>query len=218
MKNNIAQFGGDPTKVTIWGESGGSRSVNFLAASPLLKGLARGAIAESHTTFGPMLTLAEAEANGVKFASSIGKSSLAALRAASADELLEASIKTPQGLNGAIVDGWFLPQDLYTTYSQGKQNDIPLITGATNDEGGNIGGIGAAAGGGRGAAAPDSLATYIACVKQAFGDKADALLKLYPARDDAQARQAYHDVYRDINFAGHRTWAKLQSTTGKAPA
>ena len=49
-------------------------------------------------------------------------------------------------------------------------------------------------------------------------EKADTLLKLYPARDDAQAKQAYHDVYRDINFAGHRTWARLQSTTGKAPA
>jgi para-nitrobenzyl esterase len=220
VKRNIAQFGGDPAKITIWGESGGSRSVNFLAASPLLKGLARGAIAESHTTFGRMLTLAEAEAGGVKFASAAGKASLAELRAAPAGELLEASIKHPQGLNGAIVDGWFLPQDLYTTYSQGKQNDIALITGATNDEGGNIGGIGAAppGGGGRGAAPPDSLATYAAWAKQTFGDKADTLLKLYPARDDAQAKQAYHDVYRDINFAGHRTWARLQSTTGKAPA
>jgi para-nitrobenzyl esterase len=43
-------------------------------------------------------------------------------------------------------------------------------------------------------------------------------LTLYLAHDDGQARQAYHDVYRDINFAGHRTWARLQSTTGKAPA
>ena len=153
MKNNIAQFGGDPDKITIWGESGGSRSVNFLAASPLLKGLVRGAIAESHTTFGRMRTLAEAEASGVKFAKAIGKTSLADLRATPAEELLEASIRTPQGLNGAIVDGWFLPQDLYTTYSQGKQNDIPLITGATNDEGGNIGGIGAPPGG-AGAAPP----------------------------------------------------------------
>lgn len=217
VKHNIAQFGGDPSKITIWGESGGSRSVNFLAASPLLRGLVRGAIAESHTTFGRMLTLGEAEENGVKFAQSIGKSSLAELRAASADELLEASIKTPQGLNGAIVDGWFLPQDLYTTYSQGKQNDIALITGATNDEGGNMGGIGRSGARGR-TAPPDSLETYIAWAKQTFGDKSDRLLKLYPARDDAQAKMAYHDVYRDINFAGHRTWAKLQSTTGKAPA
>jgi para-nitrobenzyl esterase len=216
VKNNISQFGGDPSKITIWGESGGSRSVNFLVASPLLKGLARAAIAESHTTFGRMLTLDEAEANGAKLAAAIAKPSLSALRAASAEELLDASVKTPRGLNGAIVDGWFLPQDIYTIYSQGKQNDLALITGATNDEGGNISGIGAAAGGGRGSA-PETLAAYIAWAKQTFGDKAGALLSLYPARDDAQAKRAYHDVYRDINFVGHRTWAKLQSTTGKAP-
>jgi para-nitrobenzyl esterase len=218
VRNNIAQFGGDPAKITIWGESGGSRSVNFLAASPLLKGLVRGAIAESHTTFGRMPALSDAEANGVKFAASIGKTSLAALRAAPASELLDASIKNPQGLNGAIVDGWFLPADLYTTYAQGKQNDVPLITGATNDEGGNIATIGATAPGRGGRVGPpDSLSSYTEWANRTFGDKAPALLKLYPATNDREAKLAYHDVYRDINFAGHRTWAKLQSTTGKAP-
>ena len=222
VKNNITQFGGDPGKVTMFGESGGCRSVNWLAASPLVKGLVRGAIAESHTVFTRMMTLQEAERMGAGFSNSVGKPSLAALRAMPAQDLLEASNKTPAATNGAIVDGWFLPQDIYTIYSQGKQNDIPLITGVTNDEGGGIAGVGApgagrgAGGGGRGAT-PNSLATYTAWVKQTFGARADDIFKSYPAKSDAEAAKAYHDIYRDINFAGHRTWAKLQATTGKSP-
>src|SRR5262245_24541302 len=49
VKNNIAQFGGDPGNVTIFGQSGGSRSVAFQMASPLAKGLFHRAIAQSHT-------------------------------------------------------------------------------------------------------------------------------------------------------------------------
>ncbi len=236
VKNNISQFGGDPNKVTMFGESGGCRSVNWLAASPLTKGLARAAIAESHTVFGRMLTLSDAEKMGAEFGKAAGKPSLAALRAMSAQELLDASLQNTAATNGAIVDGWFLPQDVYTIYSQGKQNDIPLITGVTNDEGGNIEapgagrgaagaarGAGAAArgaggGGGRRGGPPETLAAYLEYAKRTFGARADALLKLYPAKNDAEAKRAYHDVYRDINFAGHRTWAKFQATTGKAPA
>jgi para-nitrobenzyl esterase len=216
VKNNIAQFGGDPDKITIFGESGGSRSVNWLVASPLFKGLARAAVGQSHTVFGRMLTLAEAEAMGSGFGMKIAKPSLAALRAMPAQDLLAASLSTPAANNGAIVDGWFLPQDIYTIYAQGKQNDIALITGVTNDEGGNIRAPGATAGGGR-SGPPQTLAAYTAWAKESFGEKSEALLRLYPASSDAQARQAYHDVYRDINFAGHRTWARLQATTGKSP-
>jgi para-nitrobenzyl esterase len=213
VKNNIAHFGGDADKVTIWGESGGSRSVNFLAASPLLKGYARGAIAESHTSLGRMTTLAGAEATGVAFAKAAGKTSMADLRAMSAADILDVFEKNQTGLNGAIVDGWFLPDDIYTIYSRGRQNDLPLITGGTNDEGGNLGAGGT---GGRGGS-PDNLTKYRQWAKQNFGDQSDRLLALYPATTDAEAVKAYHDVNRDINYAGHRTWAKLQATTGKAP-
>jgi len=58
------------------------------------------------------------------------------------------------------------------------------------------------------------VTAYTTWIRQVFGARADALLKAYPARNDAEAARAYHDVYRDINFAAHRTWAKLQVTTG----
>jgi len=216
VKNNIVKFGGDPDKVTVFGESGGSRSVNFLVPSPLFKGYARGAIAESHTSLGRMRSLAEGEADGVALAKAAGKNSLAELRAMSAEETLDAWQKKPQGLTAATVDGWFLPTDIYTIYSQGKQTDIPLITGVTNDEGGNLVALGAP-GNPQGSGTPKTLAAYNQWMRNSFGSYADKLLKLYPANNDAEALTAYHDVQRDINFAGHRTWAKLAATTGKSP-
>ena len=228
VKKNIAQFGGDPDKVTIFGQSAGCGSVNLLAVSPLAKGLFRAGIGQScgGSFLGRITTLAEAETMGAQFGGAIGKPSLAALRAMPAQALLEASNgtsatssdldaphapltlsppsrKPPASTRSAIVDGWFLPHDIYTAYAQGKQNDITLITGSTNDEGPQGESLGS------GAAAPaNTLAAYTAWVKQLFGARADALLKLYPAKTDAEAARAYHDVRRDIVLAGHRAWAE----------
>jgi para-nitrobenzyl esterase len=86
VKNNVAQFGGDPNKVTMFGQSAGCGAVNYLSASPLAKGLVRGGIAQSFRTFRRMITLAEAENMGAQFAQAIGRSSVAALRAMSAEK------------------------------------------------------------------------------------------------------------------------------------
>lgn len=174
VQRNIGAFGGDPAKVMIFGQSGGSRSVNWVQASPLATGLFRAAAGESHAVFGAMTSLAQAEEQGTKFAEGIGKPSLAALRAMTADDLEDASIKNPSGMTGAIVDGWMLPQDVTAIFAAGRQNDVALLTGATNDETGNIRGPGGAR---RRGAAPTTVAGHLEWVKTTLGPKADAFLE-----------------------------------------
>ncbi|KAK4699141.1 hypothetical protein P7C70_g7125, partial [Phenoliferia sp. Uapishka_3] len=159
IQKYIAQFNGDPTKVTVWGESAGSISIALQMVAfdgdltkPKTKGsttpLFRGAFMESGAQLPTGSIL-----NGQEYYDSIALAtgctntdsakSLACLRAAPYDAVVAAMDQTPgvlsyQGLRNAWLprtDGTFITHDAQLLVSQGKIATLPFIIGDCDDEG-----------------------------------------------------------------------------------
>jgi len=200
VQRNIARFGGDPASVMIFGHSAGAANVVSLLASPLAKGLFHRALALSGTSLAVRTTLAEAEKAGVTFAQTLGAPSLAALRQKPAEEVLRA--KQPR--MGPVVDGWVLPQDVYSIFAAGRQSRVPLVVGTVADDAPGAGTAPTAA-----AAHTDARSTY--------GERADRYLKLYPATTDAEAAKSAHAFRTNSALANARLLARLHSKTAQSP-
>lgn len=204
IKANIAQFGGDPNNVTVFGESAGACMAAALVGSPEAKGLINRAISESGAWMGlgitNMMTREAAEKQAVAAADKIGAKTLAELRALPAQDAYD---KLPR--TGMIVDGWVIPEDLTVTFAKGRQNAVDILVGSNAEEGSFAAGMGPAM----------TAAAWREGAEKRWGSLADAGLTAYPAPTDAEAALVASQPFSDAMAWHMRLFADQQAKIGK---
>ncbi|MGQ3045378.1 MAG: carboxylesterase/lipase family protein [Niveispirillum sp.] len=204
VQNNIANFGGDPKRVTIAGQSAGAASVHAILSSPKADGLFIRAIAQSGSGMGiPSLPLSDAEVRGQKVMDAAGVTGIAALRALSPEQLAKAAKDPSVGPPGLrffpITEPAILPNP------ERQRQDIPVLTGLTTDESSN---------------GPDWHLTTAAklndLIDRRFGTQAPSFRPFYRASDGQEAGEAAKALLREQATASMLIWAQARQP-GAAP-
>jgi para-nitrobenzyl esterase len=209
IHENAAAFGGDPQRVTIFGESAGGESVCTLMATPSASGLFSQAVIESAACMAvgtpfkrlrgdPAPAKETAEQQGLRVAQMLGcpadgAAAVACLRSKTTDEIL-ATIKQKLGFFGPgekfgfVQDGVVLPQAPRTLLDAGKLPKMPTMVGTTADEGTLF------------APPIKRWFGFNYFVKALFGASADSVAALYPQEKYDTPRAAAAAITGDATF------------------
>jgi len=178
VHKHIAAFGGDPSRVTIAGQSAGAGAVCWLLASPTAKGLFSSAIAQSAGACGNAASRESASTAGLTFAAAAGcadpATALTCLRGKSAAELLDVQVATGTGA-GFVSGGSDLPVAPKEAFASGAFNRVPVIFGNVRNEarafvyeGNDL------------VRQPLTASAFAAQIRETYGSRADKLLAAYP--------------------------------------
>ena len=227
---NIQNFGGNSSQITLGGQSAGAASVLDQVYSPQASGLFQGAIAESgaRAPHDPLtgslasshLNLSTAEAHGVTFFNQLNVSTVAQARNLSLSTILGARtpsstlfVGTPFADNEAYIeppyfrpniDNYILTLSYADSLALNNHSDVPILTGNNKDESG---------------AAPNpgvNITTYKSNNEAIFEPLglADEFFNIWPASNDNEANNQTNNFYRNQSLVSTWLWADAWAAGG----
>ncbi|CAG8902698.1 unnamed protein product [Penicillium egyptiacum] len=221
IRANIADFGGDPERITVMGQSAGSAATHDILNSPLTKGMIKGAIVESGVRYphDPLCssldenhhTLEFALNQAVKYLASKNASTIAAARQLSYETFVENSQfsfgnTSSSWVFTATLDYYAMPDTYYNTLLKGDANDVPVLTGITRDESGATYGLNI------------TVQEYLADLNETYsGQLVDEFLALYPAANSSQASLSENLQFTERSMVGTWLWARMWRPNASSP-
>lgn len=206
INENIANFGGNPKNITIFGESAGSISTSIISIVPEAKGLFQHIICQSGAYMQPLKNANEggmwfsslklAEEYGKNYLSKLGIDNIEAARQLSPEQIQKGIARFDAFPFFPVADGATIPTDGYELYKEGKFNDVDVIVGFNSDEGAAF------------VQPMQALKTdgFEKMVRDGYGLSAENLLKIYPHSTDKEVFKSQKDFWRDP-FFGWQAWA-----------
>ncbi|MDH2240076.1 carboxylesterase family protein [Pigmentiphaga sp. GD03639] len=212
VRKNIANFGGDAGRVTVWGQSSGASAITALMVSPRSDGLFDQVILDSPGAMRHWKTLAEAEQDGIAIGSDIGQ-----LRKLPADQVpviqntgggtAVRALAEPRVI-GPVLDGVVLPLEERPAFERGQARAVPVLVGYNTDEGASFTG-------GYQIRTVDAYRAYLKDPK-IFAEFGDEAFSYYPVSSDSEVQRAISDSFGDNQFVfGTRGIARAMAAQGQ---